>query len=131
MTKITLRDLTPNLLNPIAYARQALSPVTTHLASSLRGKLFFLFSAAYGMAGRAATLPLVQRQYRDSDHSFTPDSELHHSLFFPRTPAEPTQAPPLGYRIPSDPLLVYTDASFWVAKKRSARGGRRGGVWGR
>ena len=44
-----------------AFEKGQLSP---HLASQLRGKLFFIVSAAYGMVGRAATLPLVQRPRR-------------------------------------------------------------------
>ena len=34
------------------------------------------------MVGRAATLPLVQRPYRDSQYSFSEGSELHHTLLF-------------------------------------------------
>ena len=93
--------------------------LTPHQASRLRGKLFFCLSAAYGMVGRAATLPLVQRQYRDVWHDFREGSELHHTLLFfdallPNlpplvVPLEPPREPP---------LLVYTDASFWRAKRR-------------
>jgi hypothetical protein len=99
-----------------AFEKGWMSP---HLASSLRGKLFFLLSAAYGMAGRAATLPLVQRQYRDSDHRFVAGSELHHSLLFFR--ALLPNLPRLRLQVTTvtdPPLLVYTDASFWVANKR-------------
>ena len=54
-----------------------------HEASSIRGKLFFVLSAAYAMVGRAATLTLVQRQYRDkAPFAFQDGSELHHSLLF-------------------------------------------------
>jgi len=99
-----------------ALARGRLSP---HEASRLRGKLYFLLSAAYASVGRAATLPLVQRQYRDADHSFHKGSELHHSyLFFkallPRLPDLEISISP----DPRPPLLVYTDASFWVARQK-------------
>ena len=53
-----------------------------HDHASLRGKLFFLLSAAYAMLGRAATLPLVQRQYRDATHEFVAGTELHECLLF-------------------------------------------------
>ena len=92
--------------------------LTPHHASRLRGKLFFCLSAAYGMVGRAATLPLVQRQYRDSRHDFHDGSELHHTLLFfdallPNLPplVVPLEPPRVA------PLLVYTDASFWREKR--------------
>ena len=100
-----------------AFAAGTLSP---HEASRLRGKLFFVLSAAFGAVGRAATLPLVQRQYRDTSHSFLAGSELHHSLLFfqallPRLPRLSLAV------VPSDepPLLIYTDASF--SRKRNLR----------
>jgi hypothetical protein len=74
-----------------AFQAGIMSP---HLASSIRGKLHFLISAAYAAVGRAATLPLVTRQYRDVSHTFSHGSELHHSLLFfeallPRLPPSP------------------------------------------
>ena len=89
------------------------------MASRLRGKLFFCLSAAFGMVGRAATLPLVQRQYRDRLYDFLAGSELHHSLLF--FEALLPNLPPLVFHLnpPShSPLLVYTDASFWRSKRR-------------
>ena len=68
--------------------------------------------------GRAATLPLVQRQYRDSTYEFTAGSELYQSLLFFEAllPALPPLYVPVTPRsLP--PLLVYTDASFWKAGK--------------
>ena len=62
-----------------AFERRVMLP---HEASRLRGKLFFLLSAAFAMIGRAATLPLVQRQFRDTDYSFVAGSELHECLLF-------------------------------------------------
>ena len=85
-----------------------------HEASSLRGKIFFVLSAAFAQVGRAATLPLVQRQYRDTHSSFEPGSELHHSLLF--FEALLPRLPPLKVSLhpPSlPPLTVYTDASFY------------------
>ena len=99
----------------LAFHRRRLSP---HEASSLRGKLFFILSSAFGMVGRAATLPLVQRQYRDATSAFLPQSELHHCLLFFEAllPSLPPLVVPLS---PPQrrPLIVYTDASF---SRRSA-----------
>ena len=99
-----------------AFQRGVLTP---HEASRLRGKLFFCLSAAYAMVGRAATLPLVQRQYRDSSYEFLPDSELHHSLQFFEAllPALPPLIVPVD-RDPTPPLVIYTDASFYRAKRK-------------
>ena len=93
--------------------------LTPHEAASLRGKIFFCLSAAYGMVGRAATLPLVQRQYRDRSYGFYVGSELHHSMLFfeallPRLPL--LHVPLAPSTVP--PLLVYTDASFWLQKRK-------------
>jgi hypothetical protein len=104
---------------PPAHA-PGLRPMTPHESSRVRGKLFFLMSAAFAAVGRAATLPLVQRQYRDKDYAFEPGSELHHSLLFfrallPRLPDLEMAVAPDARR----PLLVYTDAAFWLAKTRS------------
>ena len=90
------------------------------LASVLRGKIFFLLSAAFGMVGRAATLPLVQRQYKDrAPFTFSEGSELHHSLLFFEAllPNLPRLSVPLSPDTRT-PLLVYTDASFFLRKKR-------------
>ena len=106
-----------------AYERGKLTP---HEAASLRGKLFFVLSSAFGMVGRAATLPLVQRQYRDKPpFTFLRGSELHHSLLFfeallPSLP--PLHVPLVQSRRP--PLLVYTDASFSSKRARAGGGGR-------
>ena len=114
----------------------AVGILTPHQASSLRGRIFFALSAAWAMVGRAATLPLVQRQYRDVSHAFLEGSELHHSfLFFEALlPSLPALAMPLA---PNDtpPLIVYTDAAFYLAKRRrdecaSERSRLRGGLGG-
>ena len=91
-----------------------------HEAASLRGKLYFSVSAAFASVGRAATLPLVQRQYRDTSIAFLAGSELHHCLLF--FEALLPSLPPLTVSLrPSSvpPLTVYTDASF-----RRVRGSR-------
>lgn len=103
-----------------AFERGLLTP---HEAARLRGKTFFSLSAGMAMVGRAATLPLVQRQYHDATYEFVAGSELHHSLLFfrallPRLPRLRIALAP----DPRPPLLVYTDAAFWLDKKR-ARGG--------
>ena len=102
-----------------AFERGVLSP---HEAASLRGKIMFTLSAAYGAIGRAATLPLLQRQYRDVSHSFLAGSELHHSyMFFSELfPILPRLEIPI-VPDPTPPLLVYTDASFWRSRKRARR----------
>ena len=100
-----------------AHRRNRLTP---HEASRIRGKLFFLLSAAYGNVGRAATLPLVQRQYRDKEpYEFWQGSELHHMLLFFEAllPALPRLVVPI-IRDTTAPLQVYTDASFWRAKRK-------------
>ena len=51
-------------------------------AAKFRGEVYFALSTAYGGVGRAATLPLVQRQYRDTSHVIERGSELHHALLF-------------------------------------------------
>ena len=96
-------------------------------AGKLRGQFYFLLSAAYGSVGRAATLPLVQRQYRDSTTDFLEGSELHHSLlFFEALLATDSLTglpalPPLVISVapdPRPPLLVYSDAAFALRRLR-------------
>ena len=99
-----------------AYAEGIMLP---HTAASIRGKLWFLMSAAFAAVGRAATLPLVQRQYRDKDYRFLPGSELHHCLLFfeallPHLPR--LRLHTIYNDVP--PLIIYTDASFWVKRAR-------------
>lgn len=50
------------------------------VASTIHGKLGFIFSAAYGRVGRAAAQPLVQRSWFDTDTTFSP--ALAHMLAF-------------------------------------------------
>jgi hypothetical protein len=115
---------TPERIQTIIDAFEAAlqrGKLTPHEASRLRGKLYFLLSAAYGAVGRAATLPLIQRQYRDDDYSFVVGSELHSAyLFFrellPRLPS--LHMPVVRTRRPS--LIVYTDAAFWLSRPRTS-----------
>ena len=92
--------------------------LTPHTASRLRGKIFFLLSAAFGCVGRAATLTFVQRQYRDAPpFTFTPELRSSFRFFRALLPALPR----LSVQLSPDtipPLLVYTDASFSLRKKR-------------
>ncbi|MDC0526132.1 hypothetical protein OAO87_03940, partial [bacterium] len=93
--------------------------LTSGEAASLRGRLQFCLSAAYGSVGRAATLPLVQRQYRDTSDAFTSSSELHHCLLF--FEALLPRLPPLVVSLSFDttpPIVVYSDAAFWLRKAR-------------
>jgi hypothetical protein len=107
----------------IAFLRGTLTP---HEASRLRGKLFFLLSAAFANVGRAATLPLVQRQYRDKPpFAFARGSELFHCYDFFRTLLP--RLPSLSIRVTEDartpPLLIYTDASFSTRSGKRTRDG--------
>ena len=68
------------------------------------------------------TLPLLQRQYRDTTYEFEYGSELYEALLF--FEALLPNIPPLRVRLDTSstlPLLVYTDASFWVAAKRERK----------
>ena len=95
--------------------------LTPHAASRLRGKLYFALSAALASVGRAATLPLVQRQYRDESHAFLPGSELHHSFLFFKAllPSLPRLSIPL-FPPAEPPLIIYTDASFSRRRRPAA-----------
>ena len=91
-----------------AQAADYLSPAD---ASSVRGKLGFIFSSSSYRFGRAALQPLVQREHVDTVLTFDrPLAEMLDFLEFvmPRLP-------PLGMRLIRDdvpPLIVYTDAMF-------------------
>ena len=56
------RNLSDLLLSPALWTKRV-------FRSQIRGKLYFLLSAAFAAVGRAATLPLVQRQYRDTNYT--------------------------------------------------------------
>ena len=83
-------------------------------ASSIRGKLGFIFSSAQHRFGRAALQPFVQREYWDVDFQFSP--ALHEACEFLEFVLP--ILPPLEMRIVKDqlaPLIVYSDAMFqWI-----------------
>ena len=102
-----------------AFDRGRLTPGE---AARLRGRLQFCLVAAYGCVGRAATLPLVSRQYRDVKDSFRADSELYQSLLF--FEALLPSLPPLEVHLAAPrarPLLVYTDAAFFLRRSFDRR----------
>ena len=103
-------DRVSRLLDDLAGCRAAdfLSPAH---ASSLRGKLGFVFGTSYFRFCHAALQPLMQREYYESFTSFSaPLCEMHDflSCVLP-------DLPPMALRLEPDrtpPLIVYTDAMF-------------------
>jgi hypothetical protein len=99
-----------NLLAILQHAREGdfLAPGT---AATCRGKAGFLFTTAYGKVGRACMQPLAQREFYDTNFSFTPT--LRHMLEFLETllPVLPSLWVPVRARTDA-PILVYTDAMF-------------------
>ena len=98
------------LLADIAGCRAAdfLSPAH---ASSLRGKLGFVFGTSYFRFCCAALQPLLQREYYESFTSFSPPLCEMHDFLSCVLP----ELPPLDMRLEPDrtpPLVVYTDAMF-------------------
>ena len=78
-------------------------------ASSIRGKLGFIFSSTYGRFGRAVLQPLTQRQYFDTDFDWTSELQSMYEFLQYVLP----RLPPLivGLRRDArDLILVYTDA---------------------
>ena len=64
---------TPDRIEKILHAffiARAANYLSLADASTVRGKLGFLLTASCGKVGRAATQPLLQREYFDSDYSF-------------------------------------------------------------
>ena len=93
----------------LAVQDDYMSPAT---ASSLRGKLGFVLTSAYGRVGRAATQPLTQREFYDTEWHVvgTPIVDAY-DFFLALLPALP------ALRIPVDPdrrppVVLYTDATF-------------------
>ena len=81
------------------------------IASTIYGKLGFVFTAVYGRVGRAASQPLMERVWHDHTTDFTP--ALTHMLEFYE--ALLPYLPPLTIPIYDDgkpPVIIYTDASF-------------------
>ena len=91
-----------------ARAENCLTPSD---ASSVRGKLGFIFSSAYYRFGQASLQPFTQREYYDSDFAFSPalrDTLEFLEFVLPRLK-------PLEMKLEPDrepPVVVYTDAMF-------------------
>ena len=80
-------------------------------ASSLRGRLGFIFGTSYFRFCYAATQPLLQREYYESSTSFSPPLREMHDFLACVLP----DLPPMEMRLVPDrtpPLVVYTDAMF-------------------
>ena len=97
-------------------AADFLSPA---LASSLRGKLGFVFGSCYFRFCYAALQPLTQREYYESFTSFSPALREMHDFLACVLPV----LPPMELRLlpdPAPPLIVYTDAMFSPADSPDA-----------
>lgn len=108
--------------------------MTSAEASHLLGTCGFLLEAACARVGRAALLPLVDRQRDHSSVAFTPAMQRSRAFFHALLGGERPRLPPLRIAIaPSilPPLLVYTDAAFsWRRKRqRECESGRRQTVY--
>ena len=103
-----------------------MSPAT---AASVRGKLQFTLSTAYGRVGRAALSGFVSRQYSASDSSeLTDDLRACIEFFLELLPKLPDKKIPISAREQEPPLLVWSDASYEYEKDRNKRVGRLGFV---
>ena len=102
-------------------AKKGMSPSD---AAHLLGTSGFLLETACARVGRAALLPLVDRQHRSKGNSFTPAMARSRSFFRALLAGEAPRLPPLRMPIaPSatPPLLVYTDAAFSWRRKRKGQ----------
>ena len=98
------------LLDDLCACRAAdfLSPAH---ASSLRGKLGFVFGTSYYRFCYASLQPLMQREYYDVSTAFSPPLREMHDFLSCVLP----ELPPMSLRLEPDrtpPLVVYTDAMF-------------------
>ena len=81
-------------------------------AASLRGKLYFAASTAYGKVGRAALQPIIQRQERPgSVHNLTPSMVQSLKFFVTLLRNMPDREIVLG-EAAVRPLIVWSDASW-------------------
>ena len=81
-------------------------------AASLRGKLYFAASAAYGKIGRAALQPIIQRQERPGSSSRLQPATISALRFFITLLNNmPDRELRLGVD-PRPPLIVWSDASW-------------------
>ena len=96
--------------------------MTPAIAGSLVGKLGFVCRTTYGRVGRAALLPLIHRQTRDTEYSITDairgSYDFYVALFRVMPPISvPSQPNPLP------PITLLTDASFAMRKDRKRKRG--------
>jgi hypothetical protein len=108
-----------NILAMLRKARDAdlLDPGT---ASMIRGKLGFVLTSSFSRVARAATQPLVQREWHDTDYSFSP--ALHAMLDFFEYILD--RLPDLEIDLVREtrpPLIIYSDAMFTPASRRRER----------
>ena len=99
-----------SILTMLREARRT-NHLTPAVASTVYGKLGFVFTAVYGRVGRAASQPLVERIWNPDTMEFTP--AMRHMLLFYE--ALLPNLPPLRVSLHDDgepPIVVYTDASY-------------------
>ena len=98
-------------------SRDALS-MSKSDAATIHGKTGFALTAAFGRVGRAATLPLVNRQHRDKSTAWTPALEHAYEFFKALLSDRPDGTPLLPDLVLSarpetrPPVTVYTDAAY-------------------
>lgn len=80
-------------------------------AASVRGKLQFLLSSAYGRVGRAALQCFVDRQYYDHRNELTDELRAAIEFFLQLLPQLPDRKIPID-KTSEPPLLVWSDASY-------------------
>jgi hypothetical protein len=91
-------------------------------AAHLMGTSGFLLETACARVGRAALLPLVDRQNHPGPTAFTPAMRRSHAFFRALLEGETPRLPPLRIPIVADskpPILVYSDAAFSWRRKRT------------
>ena len=111
---VVVRILPQRRRDLVALCRNVLSSgsLSPGAAASLRGKLYFAASSAYGKVGRAALQPIIQRQERPGA-----DYRLHGSMitslkfFVTLLNNMPDREIRLGTD-PRPPLIVWSDASW-------------------
>ena len=111
---VTLRILEKRREALVASCREILKAgrLSSGAAASLRGKLYFAVTAAYGRVGRAALQPILQRQEADGGRdSLTPAMIKSLSFFVTLLNHMPDREITLGSRgVP--PVLVWSDAAW-------------------
>ena len=111
---VTLRILQDRREALVAACREVLRSgrLSSGAAASLRGKLYFAATTAYGRVGRAALQPILQRQERGSErNSLTPAMIRSLSFFITLLNHMPDREITLGSQ-GSPPVLVWSDASW-------------------